>query len=122
MKNRKLDIIYEDKNIIVINKPFGLLTVSTPKEKQRTLFHQVSDYLKKSNPKNKVFIVHRLDKDTSGIVVFAKSESIKYAYQNKWESLVIKRGYIAIVNGILDKKKGIIKSYLKETKTLFVYS
>lgn len=122
MKKKKLDIIYEDKNIIVVNKPSGLLTVSTEKEKEKTLYHEVSDYIKKSNAKAKIFIVHRLDKDTSGIVLFAKNQSLKYKYQNNWDKLVLKRGYIAVVNGVLDKKKGTIKSYLKETKTLLVYS
>ncbi len=122
MKKKKLDIIYEDKNIIVVNKPSGLLTISTPKEKIRTLYHEVSDYLKKSNPKMKVFIVHRLDKDTSGIVLFAKNQNLKYMYQNNWDSLVLKRGYVAVVEGKLEKESGTIKSYLKETKTFMTYS
>lgn len=121
-KKKKLDIIYEDKEILVINKPSGLLTISTEKEKERTLFHEASDYIKKSNPKAKIFIVHRLDKDTSGIVMFAKNQSVKYMYQNAWDSLVVKRGYKAVVKGKLENKKGTIKSYLKETKTLLVYS
>ena len=119
---KKLNIIYEDKEILVINKPSGLLTVSTPKEKERTLFHEASDYVKKSNPKIKIFIINRLDKDTSGIVMFAKKQSVKYDYQNNWDNLVVKRGYYAVVHGILDNKDGTIKSYLKETKTLMVYS
>ncbi len=121
-RKKKLDILYEDKEILVVNKPSGILTVSTPKEKEKTLFHEVSDYVKKSNPKAKVFIVHRLDKDTSGIVMFAKNQNIKYAYQNAWDNLVLKRGYTAVVDGVLEKKTGVIKSYLKETKTLLVYS
>lgn len=122
MKKKKLDIIYEDKNIIVVNKPSGLLTVSTEKEKEKTLFKEVSLYVKKSNPKAKIFIIHRLDKDTSGIVVFAKNQNIKYKYQNNWDNLVIKRGYTAVVEGTLIKKKDTIKSYLRETKTFMVYS
>ncbi len=121
-RKKKLDIIYEDKEILVVNKPSGILTVSTPKEKEKTLFHEVSDYVKKSNPKAKVFIIHRLDKDTSGIVMFAKNQNVKYAYQNAWDNLVLKRGYVAVVDGVLEKKKDSIKSYLKETKTLLVYS
>ena len=122
MKKKKLDIIYEDKEILVVNKPSGLLCISTLKEKERTLYHEVSDYVKKSNPKAKIFIVHRLDKDTSGIVMFAKNQNVKYAYQNNWDNLVIKRGYTAIVSGVLEEKEKTIKSYLKETKTLLVYS
>lgn len=123
MKNKKkLDIIYEDKDILVVNKPSGILTISTPKEKEKTLFHEASNHVKKSNPKAKIFIVHRLDKDTSGIVMFAKNKTIKYLYQNNWNDIVLQRRYIAVVNGVLENKKGIIKSYLKENNALFVYS
>ena len=122
MVKNKLDIIYEDKNILVVNKPSFLLTVSTSKEKENTLFYKVSDYVKKSNPKVKVFIINRLDKDTSGIVMFAKNKDIKYKYQNNWDKLVLKREYLAILSGKLESKQGTIKSYLKETKTLMVYS
>ena len=90
------------------------------KEKERTLFHYVYDYLKKKNKRNKVFIVHRLDKDTSGIIIFAKVEVIKYNLQDNWDK--IKRNYVAIVNGKVEKKKDTIKSYLNETKTHFTYS
>lgn len=122
MKKKKLDIIYEDKNILVVNKPSGILTVSTPKEKDRTLFHEVSDYVKKSNSKVKVFIINRLDKDTSGIVMFAKNQNVKFAYQNRWNDIVLKRRYVAVVNGKLKEKQGTIKSYLKENKEYMVYS
>lgn len=120
MKKDKLDIIYEDKDIIVINKKPHLLTISTENEKEKTLFHQVMLYLKKKNKANKVFIVHRLDKDTSGLIVFAKSETAKRKLQNDWENS--KRGYITVVNGVVEKDKDTIKSYLMETKTLLVYS
>lgn len=120
MKKKKLDIIYEDKHIIVVNKPSGLFTISTEIEKERTLFHQVLVYLKQKHKSNKVFIVHRLDKDTSGLVLFAKTEKIKKYLQDNWNE--VKREYIAIVNGKVLKNNGVIESYLKETKTLFVYS
>ena len=116
----KLNILYEDKFIIVVNKPSNLLTMSTEKEKERTLFHYVFEYLKKKNKNNKVFIVHRLDKDTSGIVIFAKDEQTKFYLQNNWDSF--KRNYVAVVNGKVKNDKGIIKSYLMETKTHLTYS
>lgn len=118
-KTNNLDIIYEDNNIIVIDKPSGLLTISNEKEKVKTLYHYVLEYLKKK--KQKVFIIHRLDKDTSGIVVFAKNEKIKKLYQDNWNDLVIKRGYIAVVCG-KTKDKDTIKSYLKENSNMMVYS
>lgn len=119
---KKLDIIYEDKDIIVVNKEHHLLTVSNEKEKEHTLYHEVSDYLKKKNPKNKVFIIHRLDKDTSGVILFAKNQNIKRLYQDNWNTLVKKRGYIAIVEGLVKEKKGTIKSYLVENSTQLVYT
>lgn len=118
-KTSNLDIIYEDNNIIVIDKPSALLTISNEKEKVKTLYHYVLEYLKKK--KQKVFIIHRLDKDTSGIVMFAKNEKIKKLYQDNWNDLVIKRGYIAVVCG-KTKDKDTIKSYLKENSNMMVYS
>jgi len=120
MKKDKLDIIYEDKSIIVINKKPHILTISTDNEKEKTLFHQVMLYEKRKNKNNKVFIVHRLDKDTSGLVVFAKDEKTKFKLQNNWDKDT-KRGYVAVVHG-KTKEKDTLKSYLMETKTLMVYS
>ena len=117
---KKLDILYEDKFLIIVNKPANLLTISTDKEKDRTLYSYVYDYLKKKNKRNKVFIVHRLDKDTSGIVMFAKDEIIKHHMQDNWDKF--KRNYVAVVNGKVEKKKGVLKSYLQETKTHLTYS
>lgn len=117
--NFTLDIIYEDDDIIVIDKPCKILTISTKKEKEETLYRKVSDYLKKE--KKKVFIVHRLDYDTSGIIVFAKNKKVQEIYQKDWNNLAILREYTAVVEGIT-KNSGHIKSYLKQTKTLEVYS
>lgn len=115
-----LEIIYEDKDIIVLNKDTNLLTISTENEKEKTLYHMVSEYVKQKNKNNKIFVIHRLDKDTSGIVMFAKSLKIKELYQNNWDDLVKKRKYYAVVNGILES--GYIETYLKEDKNHFVYS
>lgn len=120
MAKKKLDILYEDKFVIVINKPHNLLTIATNKEKERTLFHYTLDYLKQKHKSNKVFIVHRLDKDTSGIVILAKDEKTKFYLQDNWDKF--KRCYVAIVNGKVEKDKGVLKSYLQETKTHYTYS
>ena len=120
MKKDKLDIVYEDKFIIVVNKPSHLLTISTDNEKEKTLFHKVIMYEKRKNKNNKVFIVHRLDRDTSGLVLFAKDEKIKFKLQNNWDKET-KRGYVAVVNG-KTKDSDTLKSFLAETKTLLVYS
>lgn len=120
MKKEKLDIIYEDKFLIVVNKKSGLLTIGTDKEREKTLYNKVYTYLKQKHKSNKVFIVHRLDKDTSGLVVFAKSEKVKFLLQDSWEN--VKRLYYVIVNGVVENEHDTIKSYLKETKSLLVYS
>lgn len=117
----KISIIYEDKDIIVVNKPHGLLTISTDKEKEHTLYALVSSYVKQKNSKNKIFVIHRLDKETSGIIMFAKNEKIKNLYQDNWNFLVKYRGYTAIIEKQLEKKEDTIKLYLKENKTLKTY-
>jgi 23S rRNA pseudouridine1911/1915/1917 synthase len=117
----KIDIIYEDNDIIVINKPAGLLSIATDNEKEMTAYNLVSNYLKNRDKHNKVFVIHRLDKDTSGVLMFAKNERIKDMYQDNWNDLVKIRGYVAIVEGKI-AKDGTVKSWLKETKTNLVYS
>lgn len=118
---KNIDIIYEDKDIIVINKPSGLLTVATEKEKNKTAYHLVMEYLKKKNKNNRIFIIHRLDKDTSGIIMFAKNERAKHLYQDNWNDIVKKRCYYAVIDGKMENKEGTIKSYLKENSNM-VYS
>lgn len=116
-----IEIIYEDKNIIVVNKPSNLLTISTDSEKEKTLYHIISDYVKIRNKNARIFIVHRLDKETSGIILFAKNEELKKIYQDNWEQLAKYRGYMAVVTGVLDKKSDIIKLKLKESDNFKVY-
>lgn len=120
-QDNQLEILYEDNQLIVINKPSGLLSIAGGLEKEKTAYHYVSEYLKKKNKKARVFIVHRLDRETSGVLMFAKNEEIKNLLQNNWNKLVYKRGYKAIVEGRLTKKQGTIKSYLQESKTQQVY-
>lgn len=117
-----LIILYEDQDILVVNKTNGLLTISTDKEKEKTAHSLLNDYVKKGNSKsrNRVFIVHRLDKDTSGILVFAKSEKVKHYLQDKWSTFSKK--YFAVVHGKLSEKEGIITSYLAENKAHIMYS
>lgn len=118
----KFDILYEDQELVVINKPSGLLSISTEKEKNKTAYHYVSEYLKKKDKRAKVFVVHRLDQDTSGVLIFAKNEKIKYQLQESWNDIVKVRGYMAIVEGCPKQKRKTIKSYLKESSTQKVYS
>ena len=121
--NKKLpfDILFEDNHIIVVNKPSGLLTIATTKEKEKTLYHIVRDYVIQKDKNKKIFIVHRLDKDTSGIVIFAKDEKTKNKLQENWNEYVKLREYVGIVYGNIEKKEGQIVQKLKETKTNLVY-
>lgn len=118
-KDINLKIIYEDDNIIVVDKPTKLLTISNKNEKEETLYRKISDYLKKEN--KKVFVIHRLDYDTSGIIMFAKNQKVQKLYQDNWNTLAKEREYTAVVEGKTNDN-GHIESYLKQTKTLLVYS
>ena len=120
-KELPFDILFEDDHIIVVNKPSGLLTIATAKEKEKTLYHIVREYLVSKDKYAKVFIVHRLDKDTSGIVVLAKDEKTKNKLQENWNEYVSLREYVAVLHGTLKNKEGRIVQKLKETKTNLVY-
>ena len=116
-----LDILYEDEYLIAINKPCGLLSISNDKEKDITAYRMVSDYVKSNNKKNFIFVVHRLDQETSGVLLFCKSEKIRDRLQENWNMVVKKRGYIALVDGKMNGK-GTIRSFLMEDRRQFVYS
>ncbi|MEW9676922.1 RluA family pseudouridine synthase [Lentibacillus sp. L22] len=117
-----LSILYEDNDIIVINKDAGLLSITDKKEKTRTAHHQLMDYVRQDNPQNRIFVVHRLDKDTSGVMMFAKSEKVKRNLQTNWKDSVKERTYVALVEGEVEKPKGTITSWLKESRTHLMYS
>ena len=117
--NFNLKIIYEDNDIIVVDKPTKILTISNDKEKEKTLYREVSNYLKKE--KKKVFVIHRLDFDTSGVIMFAKREKVQQLYQDNWNNLAKVREYTAVVQ-CKTNNKGHIESYLKMSKSLQVYS
>lgn len=119
---RALSIVYEDTELIVIEKPAGLLSIGTEKEKRATAYSLLSDYVKQQDPENKIFVVHRLDRETSGLMMFAKSEEIKYHLQELWANTVIERTYIAVVEGYVKEEEGVISSYLVEGKTFVVHS
>ena len=118
----KLPIIYEDDHIIVINKPSGLLSIASDNEKRSTAYRILSDYVQQKDKHNRVFVVHRLDEDTSGVLMIAKDKVTQEKYQDNWNDLVSKRGYYAIVDGILNKKQGTITSYLKKNAQNLIYS
>ncbi|MCK4839930.1 MAG: RluA family pseudouridine synthase, partial [Desulfobulbaceae bacterium] len=119
---RGLPILHEDRDLIVVVKSVGLLTIGTDREKFRTAHYLLNDYVRKGNPKspNRVYVVHRLDQDTSGILIFAKSEQAKKFLQKNWQQT--EKHYLAIVHGRLVAKEGEISSYLTENKAQKVYS
>lgn len=118
---KKLDIVYQDKDIIVVNKDAHLLTIGTEKERDNTLYHKVLMYEKTKRKSNKIFIVHRLDRETSGLVLFAKREEIKDILQNNWDIYAIERKYVAVVEGKLKKKEDTLKNHLMENSIHHVY-
>jgi 23S rRNA pseudouridine1911/1915/1917 synthase len=117
-----LDILYEDSDILVIRKPEGLLTVATIDERERTAFAYLRNYLRERNPKQKLFIVHRLDKFASGILVFARSEKVQSTLQDVFRRHDIQRKYWAIVEGTVEKDRGTLRSYLAQDRSLRMHS
>lgn len=120
----KLSIVYEDEWLIVVEKKVGLLTVPTyPGSTETTAFSILKNYVKHEDVHNGIYVVHRLDRETSGLLVFAKTPELQEYMRTYWRQLVTKRTYVALVEGILDKKSGKITTWLTEDKrNAVVYS
>lgn len=115
LRHPKLRIIYEDDALIVVEKKNGLLTVPVnQKSSETTVFSILKEYAKKQSYRNTVHVVHRLDRETSGLLVFAKSPELQEYMRTYWRQLVTKRTYVALVEGKLEKKEGKITSWLTE--------
>lgn len=117
-----LDILYEDRHLIVVNKAAGLLSISTGKDDELTVFSQLNDYVRHKYRRGRVYIVHRLDRDTSGVMLIAKSSEAQNKLRTNWQRLMKKRQYVALVEGRVEKQTGTIKSYLKEGDNYKMYS
>jgi RluA family pseudouridine synthase len=117
-----LAILYEDKDILVVDKPAGLLTVSTPTEKRRTAHFILTEYIRKGCGRSRkdLFVVHRLDRDTSGTLIFAKSEEAMLRLKAQWKQT--EKKYLAVVHGKCEKSSDTITSYLAEDDDYNVYS
>lgn len=117
-----LTILYEDRDIIVIEKPGGLLSIGSERDKSRTVHSILNEYVRKGDPRsrNRIYIVHRLDRETSGILLLAKSESAKIFLQDHWQET--EKHYLTVVHGLLTPKSGTISSYLVENSAFKVYS
>lgn len=117
-----LTILFEDDHLIVIEKQEGLLSVGTDNQDNQTAYRLLSSHVKQENERNKIFIVHRLDRDTSGVMVYAKSEKVQQLLQTSWGFTTKERTYLAVVEGELPQPSGTISSYLNESRALIVYS
>ena len=117
-----LAILHEDRDLIVVDKPPGLLTIGTDREKSRTAYFILTDYVRKgvAKSRNRIFIVHRLDRETSGILVFAKNEAAKFRLQSQWQDT--KKQYLAVVHGRCEKRAETITTYLAENRAHGVYT
>ena len=113
----KLSLVYEDDHLLVVNKRQGLLTVpSNPDSAETTALSILKAYVRRQHPRNNVFVVHRLDRETSGLLVFAKSPQLQEYMRTYWRQLVTKRTYIALAEGVFDEPKGTITTWLTEDK------
>lgn len=119
--SRDFRIIYEDEFILVIDKQAGLLSISDGGG-HATAYSLLSEYVKRQNPSNKIFIVHRLDRDTSGLMMFARSEEVQRILQRSWQTSIKERTYVAVVEGKVEMLAGTISSYLYESKALIMHS
>ena len=118
----RMRLVYEDDDIIVVEKGYGLLSMGTDKVKEGTAYSILREYLKRKDPRNKLFIVHRLDRDTSGLMMFAKNMQAKETMQHNWNNMVLERKYLAVVEGAIEPESGEIRSYLAENAAHQVYS
>lgn len=126
LNHPKLKILFEDKYLIVVEKSAGLLSIGTAKERSKTAYSILSDYVKKQHPGNKIFVVHRLDRDTSGLMLFAKNQDIQSLMQTNWRFAVNQRKYTGVLEGVPQtgdgSGQGTVTSYLWESKALIVYA
>lgn len=120
-KRENLPIIFEDDEFIVINKPSGLLSVASDKIKGRTAYRMLMDYVQQADKHKRIYVVHRLDEDTSGVMMVAKNVEIRDLLQKNWGTIVTSRGYYAIVEGKLEKKEETLRNYLAENDLNLMY-
>lgn len=116
-----VEILHEDDDIIVIEKEAGLLSIASDKERIVTAYRQLMEHVRSANPKNRIYVIHRLDRETSGVMMFAKNKNVQQILQNSWQESVQERTYIALVEGLV-QQGGTITSWLKENKAFKMYS
>lgn len=117
-----IKVVYEDEYLITVEKASGILSIATDKEREKTAYNIVKNYVKSRNPLEKLFIVHRLDRETSGVMIFAKTEEMQQILQTNWQKMVLERTYVAVVEGKVEKNSDTIVSYLKENSAFVTFS
>jgi 23S rRNA pseudouridine1911/1915/1917 synthase len=117
-----LKILYEDEYLIAVDKPSGMLSVGTETQKENTAYSHVNAYIKRTDRGGRIFLLHRLDRDTSGVILFAKDREIQQSMQNAWDRVITERLYHAVVDGVVVKDSGTIVSYLTEDANFNVHS
>lgn len=125
LRHPRLKLLYEDDDIIVVEKGYGLLSVGIPnpsKKKIDSAYDILREYLKRKDPRNKLFVVHRLDRDTTGVMMFAKTQEAQETLRHNWNNFVLERLYVALLEGFVKDETGIIKSRLTENSQYKVYS
>lgn len=118
---RGIEILFEDKDFIIVHKASGLLSIGTNKGNEQTVHQQLNEYIKRVNPRKQIFIVHRLDRDTSGVMMLAKNREIQQEMQNNWQKFVQERSYVALVEGKVERD-GTVTSWLTENEQHMVLS
>lgn len=122
-RHPRIEIVYEDDDVLVINKGYGLLSVPTLSHRHEDNAYEIlRNYVKSVHPSNKLFIVHRLDRDTSGLMMFAKSEEAQNTLRHNWNNMILERLYVAVLEGYLEQDKGYVKSRLAENSQFVVYT
>lgn len=122
-KHPRIELIYEDDDVIVINKGYGMLSVGTAsKKKEENAYDIVRSYVKQVDPRNKLWVVHRLDRHTTGLMMFAKSERAHEVLRHNWNNIILERLYVALLEGYLEEDRGFVKSRLAENSQFVVYS
>lgn len=123
LSHPKLRIIFEDQYLIVVDKKEGLLAVATEKDEEVTAFQILKRHVKKSHPQNRIYVVHRIDRETSGIIMFAKTKEVQLILQENWHRIVTRRIYVALVEGKMEKTQDTIVSWFTEhQKSLKIHS
>lgn len=117
-----LEIVYEDRDVIVVDKPAGLLTIATEKERHLTVYAILFDHVQSRRSAWRIFVVHRLDREASGLLVFAKTEQAKLHLQEQFKAHTARRTYVAVTEGSMSKDQDTITSYLAENAAFKCYS